>query len=609
VLCAVDERPVCSPARRGAAGRPWIQGARLRSDQRWVTGTALGAAVCLLAVAGHPGAARAVLTPGGDHRGTAHVDHDHAGEDLTAVDLSPDPDDGTPSDLSWADFTAAILDDADLEGVFGGCETDAPPTNCTDFTGASLVDADLTGAVLPRVVLAGADATGALFVDAELVEASAPGLVLDGARLSYADWTGAVLNGADLTFADGVETELGSADLSGATLVAADLPLAGLAGAMLVGADATGATLSGADLTGADATGSIWTGAGLEDVVLVDALLRSTVLDGADLSGADARCAGAVAEPPVDDPPLDGCTDWGGVSLRFAILVDVFFQGALLTTESATAVDLFDADLRRGDFSGACFTTVSTATVPTGECVAAAPSPPARLAFAAVDGARFDGAVMVGVDAESISGGCVPPRPGDPDTAERCPSFVGADLRLADLSGARLDEGDFGAADLSGADLTGADLSGAVLVDVIADGADFTSSVLAEADLGGARFDGATFAAAGSTVVMGGDALCTPGAGESPVDLVGADLVGADFSTATNFHAGCIVVDETTTFDSGSTALPPGFALREEMTDVPEPGVGVLHGAALAVIGLLARRRNGPRAGRGASPYAGARRV
>lgn len=532
----------------------------MRSIRSWLT-------ITLLALCAAAGPAGAVLTAGGDHRGTDHTDHDHSGEILPGVDLSPDPVNGTPSIVAEADFSGAVLDGADLRRVVGGCEDDLTLTDCTSFDGASL----------------------------------------DGADLSRAELALADLSNADLRFVVGVATVLDGARLAGAMLGGSDWLRASFAGADMTGSvDAAAARLRDSDLTGVAANGALLGAADLRGAVLVDAELRGADLSLAELIGVDARCADALADPPPADIALDTCVELHGASLRFARLIDGVFQHALLVEDGVgVPVDLEGADLTRTDFSDACFTAVAS-----GDCDPALPGAPARLVGARVGGVRLDRAVMRGADLRGVDGGCVAPRTGDPDTSLRCPSFVNADLRGADFSGARVLEGDFAGADLTGANLArgllvgtvfddatldgvsavGADLTDVSLTGATAAGADWTNAILASADLTDASFDGATFAAGGTTTVTGGGARCTPGPGERPVDLTGAVLVGADLAGALNFHEGCILVDDTTTYDGATTKLPPAFTLRSTMTDVPEPGAAAGHTAVLAAVAWLARR-------------------
>ena len=93
---------------------------------------------------------------------------------------------------------------------------------------------------------------------------------------------------------------------------------------------------------------------------------------------------------------------------------------------------------------------------------------------------------------------------------------------------------------------------------------------------------------------------CTLAEGESAVDLRGAQLSGANFGSAVNFYAGCIEVDETTTYNGETTFFPEGFTLASDMTDlaespteptnVPEPSWLLIQAAALMTLAIYRRR-------------------
>ena len=138
------------------------------------------------------------------------------------------------TDLRKADFTGAVLNDADLSrGRFAyarfGCAVPQERLGCT-----SLLTGVLEKAQLQNASFQGSDLQGAKFTSANLQGAN-----LQEANLQGADLTGAKLQGADLTRAN-----LQGADLTGANLGGADLTSANLQGA-----DLTGAKLQGADLT------------------------------------------------------------------------------------------------------------------------------------------------------------------------------------------------------------------------------------------------------------------------------------------------------------------------------------------------------------------------
>ncbi|MHA1560254.1 MAG: pentapeptide repeat-containing protein [Alphaproteobacteria bacterium] len=132
-------------------------------------------------------------------------------------------------------------------------------------------------------------------------------------------------------------------DLTGANLAGANLAGANLHGAILVGANLAGADLSGANLNRANLRQADLSGA-----ILTDALLYAGVLDGADLSDADLTRAKAQESRMTR------------ADLSNARVVAVDLTGALLSSVIAVNTNfggtwLFDAQMRRGDFSGADF--------------------------------------------------------------------------------------------------------------------------------------------------------------------------------------------------------------------------------------------------------------
>ncbi len=108
-------------------------------------------------------------------------------------------------DLSGADFTKAIMNDAQLAGAkMAGAR----------MTGVDLSSANLSGADLSHADLSQADLVGADFSKADMSDAN-----LAQSRLSWAKLTGADLSRANLTGATMASTELAGAKLSGATWV------------------------------------------------------------------------------------------------------------------------------------------------------------------------------------------------------------------------------------------------------------------------------------------------------------------------------------------------------------------------------------------------------
>lgn len=223
----------------------------------------------------------------------------YRGVDFTGVNLSKTTFHG---DLSDANFTRAVLQDATLIGLLGRNSANVTGANFTDaklvgirdlrsvkgFTTATLTGADLYQQDLDGIQLAGKNLARTSLYDASLKKANLAGADLSGADLTLADLTGAnlqsaVLTGADLNWADLTDANLkGIRNLkavngfTAATLTGADLSGQDLAGVQLPGEDLTkvnltGANLSGANLKGADLAGATITGANLTDTNLTDA--------------------------------------------------------------------------------------------------------------------------------------------------------------------------------------------------------------------------------------------------------------------------------------------------------------------------------------------------
>lgn len=151
-------------------------------------------------------------------------------------------------------------------------------------------------------------------------------------------------------------------------LMALDCPGCDLRGVDLKRQDLTGANLEGADLTGANLHGAILIQANLAGAILTEANLNRTNLRQADLTGASARdilLYGAI----MDGANLTGADLTGAKAqearLTSAILTDarmvaMNLSRARLSSVTALGTDFggtwfFDAQLTRGDFTGASF--------------------------------------------------------------------------------------------------------------------------------------------------------------------------------------------------------------------------------------------------------------
>jgi hypothetical protein len=76
------------------------------------------------------------------------------------------------------------------------------------------------------------------------------------------------------------------------------------------------------------------------------------------------------------------------------------------------------------------------------------------------------------------------------------------------------------------------------------------------------------------------------------VDLLGADIQGADFSQVIDFGGTCVVVGKSTVYSTSTQGLTA--EMQDRMSLVPEPTSGLLFTAGgLMLIGLSRRRTRG----------------
>lgn len=436
---------------------------------------------------------------------------------------------------------------------------------------------DHSSEMLGTIVLDGSDFTDASFDGAELIGASLIGTVLVRTAMDFARLTGAVLSNADLE-----ATQLDFADLDGAVLdgvgCSGGCSSTSFANATLRGASMQGADLDGADFDSADLSGAAPTGPGLVAASLAGADFFLATLD-----ELDGGCAEGV--------PANECVVLADADFRFASLRDARLMGADLTPSSAGSSNFFDADLTRADLSRvlASAQAPQSPPLPPVDCTG---QPFVLFEDAIVAGARFESARLACANFAGASTGvtadCAGPGPfDDPAVDERCADFTRADLRGAvfddaSIRGALMSGAILLGASLVDADLSQSDLAGAKLADAV-----LTNASLAGVDLTLATLLGADFSL--GAVDAGSD--CTPAAGNVPVDLKGATLVNANFSTSLHFLRGCIDVDATTTY-SAATLFPPNFGnLIDDMTLVPEPSAPLqLFCGGLGLLVLYRRR-------------------
>lgn len=177
---------------------------------------------------------------------------------------------------------------------------------------------------------------------------------LAGAKLQCAQWPGVRLWGADLSGADLSEALLTTASLPDANLRRANLSIAKLSGAWLERVHADEANLSCADLTGVRADFADFSRARLAGARLAKARLKHAIFQSADLSkvilaGADLSHARLEDATITDADFADCCLDhasMAGLSLRLACFRNATFRGTNLVGADLEGVKLDSADFR-----------------------------------------------------------------------------------------------------------------------------------------------------------------------------------------------------------------------------------------------------------------------
>jgi uncharacterized protein YjbI with pentapeptide repeats len=207
-----------------------------------------------------------------------------------------------------------------------------------ELTGASLAGADLAGALLDKLYANSADFSGACLNGASLTECTALAARFRGASLRRARAGSAHFGGADFEEAVCDGALLQSASLFGANLTSASLRDVSLCRATLLGA-----TLTDADLAGADLTGAVLAGLDLRETVLMGAILRQ-----ADLTGSDLEYL-ALPNANFEQAALNRAL------LTGTAMPSANFRGASLRESGLAEVEWEAADLRDADLRGATF--------------------------------------------------------------------------------------------------------------------------------------------------------------------------------------------------------------------------------------------------------------
>ena len=231
----------------------------------------------------------------------------------------------TGKDFSGAYFARADWDEICLAGL---------PMQLTDFSAARLTRANFDEAIVVE-----ADFDDAKLVGASFEKALAVGASFDRANLRQANLCQTGLESASLVGADLRGAELWKANLCRADLCDARFENANLTEAKLVGANVGGADFSGADLqrvdarrvdfrevelSGANLEAAWLNGANLEDVVLSEAKLPKAGLRGAHLTGS------CFPGADLSNADLSGAglgeIDWENADLRNANLNGATFH-------------------------------------------------------------------------------------------------------------------------------------------------------------------------------------------------------------------------------------------------------------------------------------------
>lgn len=296
----------------------------------------------------------------------------------------------------------------------------------------------LTGAALEGLEAPGAPLHAAKLDEAHLAHAHLDGADLTAARLNRTDLRGASLRGARLTGASARMAELGGADLRAACLDGALLHAARLSGARLEAASLRRTQCDGSDLRGALLDRADLGEANLRGALLAEASLVETNLEGAILDGVDLRTA-RLETTRLARASLAGCNgegltlaapDLSAADLRRALLTGSRFthaglHAARLEGAGLAQIEWEDADLREADLSHASFHLGSSRS-------GLVPSAPASW------GTR------TGFYSEELR-----------DQSYRSPEELRkANLRRADLRGAKILDTDFYLVDLRGARCT-----------------------------------------------------------------------------------------------------------------------------------------------------------
>jgi uncharacterized protein YjbI with pentapeptide repeats len=295
---------------------------------------------------------------------------------------------------------------------------------------------------------------------------------LEGAYLDGARWSGVNLTFTDLIDASLQGADLREANLTSARLIRANLRQAHLEGATLVHVRASEADFRGANLASVDALKANLYQAQLEGSDWTAAFLHEVNFTEANLKGAVFACS-SLHQACFVDACLDGA-DFSGADLAGASLIKQCLRRARWEGARFQKADLRHADLEGLCLPGACFAGAQMqGALLTGTVMPGANFQAARLTGAGLADIDWEGADLRCADLRHVSFHLGTTRCGLVDSPLACEgSRTGfytddyneqtykspeeirkANLRGADLRGARLKWTDFYLVDLRGARL------------------------------------------------------------------------------------------------------------------------------------------------------------
>ncbi|MFA4994250.1 MAG: pentapeptide repeat-containing protein [Bdellovibrionales bacterium] len=362
-------------------------------------------------------------------------------------------------DLSYADMTGVSLNRANASGaMLDYCNFFGADMRFCNLQGAHLMRADLRGACLRGANLIAADLAGA-----DLREGMLAGTEADGDIVPlHKDWPASEAGGADFSGAN-----LTDARLSGAVAVGTKFSDTTMCGCKIVRARLEGSDFSGANLEGADLSQCDLTRVNMRGAVLVNAALNIASLQQANLLNAMTNLPlGPTAKDLSEslEDLLRKHTAWVSSDGTLGKQLDIsnhdmrgtkIFAYAHLALVNAEGAILYGLDLTESQMQAAFLSNSDMRHVSA-----------FKADFRGVDmvGTRLTNADLRDAHFEPLI---------SPQGRTITSNLTNANLRYANLSGARLRQVNLNNTDLSYANLEGADLTDSDLTFTIIEGTRF----------------------------------------------------------------------------------------------------------------------------------------